>query len=164
MPELCEKLAERLREDGRRTLEFLQNIPPESWNVTIYTEGNSWTLHQIIAHFVSAELGNSRLVKSIVRGGPGSPIDFNIDSFNQKEVELLESEPDQFLLDLFSASREKTVDMVRAFTASDLAKNGRHPFLGEAAVEDIIKLIYRHNQIHIRDIKRVLGSTADQPM
>jgi hypothetical protein len=36
----------------------------------------------------------------------------------------------------------------------DLAKLGRHPFLGITSLEDIIKMVYRHNQIHMREIRR----------
>jgi hypothetical protein len=39
---------------------------------------------------------------------------------------------------------------------ADLANTGRHPFLGWVAVEDIIKMLYRHDQIHLRDLRRLL--------
>jgi hypothetical protein len=41
----------------------------------------------------------------------------------------------------------------------DLAKQGRHPFLGTASLSDMIKLMYMHNQIHIRDIRRMLADS-----
>ena len=36
---------------------------------------------------------------------------------------------------------------------SDLEKIGRHPFLGQTTLREMIKMVYLHNQIHIRDIK-----------
>jgi hypothetical protein len=46
--------------------------------------------------------------------------------------------------------------MVAEMDNNDLEIQGRHPFLGVAPLSDIIKLIYRHNQIHIREIRKTL--------
>jgi hypothetical protein len=35
-----------------------------------------------------------------------------------------------------------------------LLHQGRHPFLGRAPLSEIIKIIYRHNQIHLREIRQ----------
>jgi len=48
--------------------------------------------------------------------------------------------------------------MVSQFDDPDLEKSGRHPWLGMAQVEEIIKLMYRHNQIHQREIREALES------
>ena len=49
--------------------------------------------------------------------------------------------------------RQATIKKVRALPDQDLGKMGRHPYLGVASLADIIKLIYRHNQIHQRDFR-----------
>jgi len=49
--------------------------------------------------------------------------------------------------------REKMATWVESLDEADLAKEGRHPFLGETTVEEMIKLVYRHNQIHYRDMR-----------
>jgi hypothetical protein len=64
------------------------------------------------------------------------------------------------LLTRFKEYRRKNIDVVENFRSEDLVKTGRHPFLGVAQLEEIIKLIYRHNQIHLRDIRRVLQVNA----
>jgi len=60
------------------------------------------------------------------------------------------------LLEEYEGLRAATINLVREMSAHDLQKVGRHPFLGLATIEDIIKLIYRHNQIHVRDMRKVL--------
>ena len=52
---------------------------------------------------------------------------------------------------------EPGATVVAHMTPEDLPKVGRHPFLGAAPLEDIIKLLYRHNQIHQRDVRRLLS-------
>jgi hypothetical protein len=40
---------------------------------------------------------------------------------------------------------------------ADLERIGRHPFLGVAPLVEMIKLVYRHNGIHIRDARKLVG-------
>jgi hypothetical protein len=39
---------------------------------------------------------------------------------------------------------------------SDLELQGRHPFLGMTSIREMVKMLYLHNQIHYRDLKKVL--------
>ena len=61
------------------------------------------------------------------------------------------------LLAEFKQLRAFTVEMVSGFQAGDLEKQGRHPFLGVTTVEEMLKLMYLHLQLHTRDVKRALG-------
>ena len=38
----------------------------------------------------------------------------------------------------------------------ELEIKGRHPFLRETVLREMIKMLYLHNQIHYRDFKKVL--------
>jgi hypothetical protein len=37
---------------------------------------------------------------------------------------------------------------------SDLERRGNDPYLGETSLGDMIKLTYRHPQIHMREIRK----------
>ena len=39
---------------------------------------------------------------------------------------------------------------------TDLDREGRHPFFGPSALEKLLKLVYRHNMLHLRDIRHAL--------
>jgi len=54
----------------------------------------------------------------------------------------------------FQDVRAKMATWVETLNEEDLQKEGRHPFLGETTVEEMIKLVYRHNQIHYRDMRK----------
>jgi hypothetical protein len=45
----------------------------------------------------------------------------------------------------------------------DLGREGRHPWLGWDKIGKFLKLVYRHNMIHQRDMRRALeeGQPAD---
>ena len=157
MSNRIEHLCKRLRSSAEKSQAFFQELIPQDWDEQIYTEGASWTIKQIMAHFVMAEGGMARLVARIVETGQGVPEDFDLDSYNEYQAGKLENSTPAELLDEFLSTREETIRMVSQFSADDLEKTGRHPWLGIARVEDIIKLMYRHNQIHQREIREALG-------
>jgi hypothetical protein len=150
------QLAERLSLEGEKTLAFFASLQPEQYQRSIYTEGTQWNPRQILAHFVSAEAGFQSLIENILAGGQGVQEGFDIDRFNEKEVSAMLELPVSELVDRFSAVRIRTVDVVRQLSDEDLARSGRHPFLGLVPVESMVKLIYRHNQMHLRDIRRAI--------
>ena len=94
----------------------------------------------------------------IVAGGAGVPDDFDLDRYNESKVRKVGERSFEELLDAFAAFRGETIDLVATLSLADLDKVGRHPFLGLAPVEDILKLMYRHAQIHQRDIRRYIKS------
>ncbi len=157
MSSKSEHLCKRLRSSAEKTQAFFQELTPEQWDEQIYTEGASWTISQIMAHFVMAEDGMMRLVARIVETGEGVPEDFDLDSYNEYKASKLDQTSSDELIEKFLEARQKTIQMVSQFNDEDLEKIGRHPFLGIARVEDILKLMYRHNQIHQREIRETLG-------
>ena len=149
-------LCERLLAEAERAVSFFQELPQQGWTQTVYTEGSHWTVRQILAHFVATEASIYRLIENILVGGPGAPEDFNIDVYNEWKVAALGDAVIADLIEQFKILRQKTSDLVAQMSEDDLLKTGRHPFLGIASLTDIIKLLYRHNQIHIRDIRKVV--------
>ncbi len=135
---------------------FFRALTTQQLEQTLYTDGACWSVRQVLAHLVAAELSMTRLVESIVAGGAGSPEDFDLNRYNEHKVAGLEGVPVGQLLEQFAAARQGSAALARRLSPEDLQKTGRHPFLGVAPVSDILKLMYRHNQIHQRDIRNVL--------
>jgi hypothetical protein len=162
MPETPERLAERLAVESQKTVEFFRALSPVQWDCVVYTQGPVWTAHHLLAHFVSAEQAIRTLIEDVYAGGAGATEDFDIDRFNAGEVaEWVEYTPEE-LLQEFEASRQECIALVRRMKTADLANIGRHPFLGLVALEDIIKMLYRHDQIHLRDLRRLLKPEAGE--
>ena len=156
MPETPEFLADRLRAEGARVIDFFNTLSMEQWAVIVYQQDNSWTLHDLLAHFVSSEIGRLGLIIDVASGGRGAPPDFDIDKFNQQQVDRLSNKSNSDLLRIFSQERERLIELVRALRQEDLDRIGNDPFLGEVTLAEMIKLTYRHLQIHLRDTKRCL--------
>jgi hypothetical protein len=156
MPDNAQALADRLHEEGRRVVKFFNQLTPEQWKVVIYPQQSDWTMHHLLAHFVSAEIGRQELVENVYNGGEGAPQQFDIDRFNQIEVERLSKQSSQDLIRSFTQRREKLVKLVSSMSEQELNRVGRDPYLGQVGLIEMIKLTYLHLQIHLRDARRCL--------
>jgi hypothetical protein len=147
-------LVDRLKVESEKTLAFFQSLAGEQWEQRIYTEGTQWTAQHVLAHFVLTENAILELIDVILSGGPGAPEGFDIDGFNESRIILLREVPPVELIERFAEARQTTITRVSQMTETDLARVGRHPALGLTPIEDFLKLLYRHNQIHQRDVRR----------
>ena len=157
MPDTPTHLSERMLSEGQRTLAFFRTLTPDQWRLTIYTEGSEWAVRDVLAHFVSAESGMTRLVENILSGGAGTPDDFDLNAYNERKVAGLKDVSTEDLLAQFAILREKSAALACRLSPEDLLKTGRHPWLGVTNISEILKMMYRHNQIHQRDIRRSIG-------
>jgi hypothetical protein len=63
----------------------------------------------------------------------------------------------------FAAARAQVVVLVERLAEADLDRRGRHPFLGDASLEDILKLLYRHTMLHERDARKAIETGQPLP-
>jgi hypothetical protein len=157
MPDTPVFLSERLLHEGEKSIAFFQSLAPEQLVQTIYTDGSHWTVQQVLSHFVFSEHSLCRLVENIAAGGSGAPENFDIDSYNERKVKDFEKTPPLELMEQFRQNRKKMALVVANLQMDDLQRHGRHPFLGVVPLTEIIKIIYRHNQIHQREIRMGLA-------
>ncbi len=162
MPNNPQHLVSRLTDVGLNTVAFFQDLTPEQWLCTVYSQGDCWTARQVLAHFVATEAAIRLLVEDIVSGGAGASEGFDIDAFNEREVESLREVSPAELLRRFTAQRQANACLVGSLQPGDLLKIGRHPFLGLTSVEEIIKMLYRHNQIHVREMRQVFDPSQER--
>jgi hypothetical protein len=162
VPDSPDHLVVRLSTEAQKTTEFFRSLAPDQWERTVYTEGSCWTVRQVLAHFVATEGAFHQLFENVLAGGPGAPEEFNIDSYNERKVAgLREFSPDE-LLRQFSDRRQANIELVKGMQPLDLLKTGRHPFLGITTLEEMVQLLYRHTQIHQRDMCR-LSAAGEEP-
>ena len=150
------KLATRLEKEGQKVLDYFNALADEQWHTKVYTEDQVWTIRHVLAHFVTSERGLLRLFKSIREGGLGASKDFSIDHYNARQQEKSRDLTPQELLGQFADVRADTVKWVSRLSDEDLAKEGRHPFLGQVQLVEMLKMLYLHNQIHFRDFRKLV--------
>ena len=153
MSAAAEKLSTRLINEGGKTAAFFSELPPEIWDKSLYSEGASWTVRQVLVHIVETETALPRLFKDIVKGGGGIDRDFDLNAYNERTVEEITERDPEKLVSMFTARRELTIDFVSKLSDKDLEMEGYHPFLGQAVIKEMIRLFYLHVQLHIRDVR-----------
>ena len=150
------ELAEKLKTEGERMVAFFAGLTDDQWGLDVYTEGAIWSIRNVLAHFVTSERGLLKLFERIRANGEGSPEDFSIDRYNASQQEKTKDLPPAELLEQYKQIRAETVQWVSGLKDEELEIKGRHPFLGETIIREMVKMWYLHNQLHYRDVKRVL--------
>jgi hypothetical protein len=150
------ELAEKLTKEGGKFVEFFSTLKDEDWDREVYTEGEMWTLRNVLSHFVTSERGLVKLFESIRQGGAGSTDDFSIDRYNAAQQARTKNFTPAELLEQYKEVRANSVAWVSGLKDEELEIKGRHPFLGETVIREMIKMLYIHNQTHYRDVKKVL--------
>ncbi len=150
------ELAEKLRSEGERFVSIFADLTDEQWQKQVYTEGATWTIRNVLSHFVTSERGLLRLFENIRRGGEGASEDFSIDRYNAAMQARTQELTPQELLEQYRTTRAESVAWTSGLSESDLEKQGRHPFLGVTTIREMVKMLFLHNQLHYRDIRKAL--------
>lgn len=151
-----DELAEKLKSEGERFIGIFSGLSDNDWNQRVYTEGSIWTIRNILSHFVTSERGLLKLFEKIRQGEDGTPDDFSIDRYNAAMQERTKEASPQELIEQYQEVRASAVQWVSGLRESELEISGRHPFLGQSALRDMIKMLYIHNLNHYRDMKKAL--------
>jgi uncharacterized damage-inducible protein DinB len=149
-------LADKLRTEGEKFFALFAGLTDDQWEAEVYTEGETWTIRNVLSHFVTSERGLVRLFERIRLTGEGASDDFSIDRYNASQQEKTKDLSPQELLEQYKAIRADSIAWTLSLDEADLEKQGRHPYLGMTILREMIKMLYLHNQIHYRDMKKVL--------
>ena len=150
------ELAEKLKSEGEKFVGIFAGLKDEQWQMEVYTEGTTWTIRNVLSHFVSSERGLIKLFEQIRQGGAGSSEDFSIDRYNAAMQERTKGATPQELIEQYKEVRANAIQWVSGLNEAELEIAGRHPFLGQTVIREMIKMLYLHNQLHYRDMKKAL--------
>lgn len=162
MGQRTEEVARRLAERGPETVTFFRALSPEQWRQQVYTTGPEWDVRQVLCHFVSVERHYRRIFDAALHGD-SPPDSFDIDAFNAEQVASMARLSPADLLSQFEALRAASIAFVRTLSDADLDRQSWHPFFGWDKLEKYVRLLYRHNMIHERDIRRALETGVPVP-
>lgn len=150
------ELAEKLTSEGQKFIDIFSALTEDQWNAEVYTEGATWTVRNVLAHFITSERGLVKLFELIRQGGTGAGDDFSIDRYNEAQQQKTKEFTPAELLGQYRSVRANSVTWVSDLQESELEIQGRHPFLEMTSIREMVKMLYLHNQIHYRDLKKVL--------
>ena len=157
MPDTPASLAAKLQTEGDKMTAFFSALADADWQKTVYTEGSEWTVRSVLSHLLTAERAFLKLFENVRQGGPGASEDFDVDRYNASQQAKTKDISPAELLAGFKSTRAEMVAWVSALEQDDLAKKGRHAAMGLTTLQEMIKMIYLHNQMHLRDMKKSLS-------
>ena len=149
-------LAEKLKSEGEKFYSLFAGLTDDQWLAEVYTEGETWTIRNVLSHFVTSERGLVKLFEQIRLGGAGAADDFSIDRYNATMQARSKDLTPGELLEQYKEVRANSIAWTLSLSELDLEKQGRHPFLGMTSIREMIKMLYLHNQIHYRDMKKLI--------
>lgn len=155
MSEITE-LAEKLKLEGEKVYTLFSAFTDDQWNAEVYTEGTTWTIRHMLSHLVTSERGLIKLFERIRLGGGGASTDFSIDRYNAAQQERSKDLTPLEILVQYKEVRGNSIMWVSGLKDEELEIEGRHPFLNVTTIREMIKMIYIHNQVHTRDMKKAL--------
>jgi len=150
------ELAEKLKTEGEKYIEFFSAMNEALWQQEVYTEGEMWTVRNVLSHFVTSERGLVKLFEQIRQGSTGAAEDVSIDRYNASQQAKTKDLSPSELLEQYKEVRANSVKWVSGLKDEELEIKGRHPFLGETVLREMVKMLYIHNQLHFRDLKKAL--------
>ena len=151
---------EDLLNQARTDLKVLLSALNEAqWQTTVISEGQGWTVADIVAHLLENERGMSIQVHKIRQGRETVPEGFDLTQWNAGLRDRNDpAAPSELLADLDQV-RTKTLEVLRSIQESEWNLQGRHPSRGMITIEQYYQTIAGHDQHHADDIRKGLGLT-----
>ena len=157
MSERSIALADKLLFEGERTAQFFENLSAMQWLHQMYDHGAKWTVRGVFEHLIVSERQLQQLFEMIVRTKVGTPESMDVNLLNLERTGTLGLFSCAEMARDYRSTRQQTIEFTRELTDAQLAIRARHPAIGESALEDQIKLLYIHHQMHVREVKKALA-------
>ncbi len=150
--ELKQKLAQT-----RANLEnLLASLTPEQWCTPVISEGNTWTVLDVVAHLAENERGMSIHIHKIRHGKETVPEGFDLTQWNAGLKERAGTPTPAELLQTLAQTRAKTLEVLETIRDDEWRLTGHHPARGLITIEQYYETMAGHDAGHTDDIKTAL--------
>ena len=136
-----------------RLLAAAEGLDNEGWEWR--PDDNAWSVRLTLAHVGSAQWDHLQVVRRLIAGEPTALPDFDLDTWNAAAVEQRAEWPVAQVLADLEAAQEATVALLHSLDDQALAVTGTHPALGEVSVQQVLRIIPLHDNLHQRDIRKL---------
>lgn len=138
-------------------LTLLDSLNKTQWQTTVISEGQDWSVADIVTHLLENERGMSIHIHKIRQGRETVPADFDLEEWNAGLKERnAPAEPEQLLTGLAQV-RAKTLEVLATVEDHEWDLSGRHPDRGLITIAQYYETIAGHDRHHAADIRRGLG-------
>lgn len=149
-------IKEKLAAERQGLLNFLEGLSEDDWIRP--TDCDPWTVRDMLAHLVGAEVSQHGLIQMWLGGNTAMNPKFDINRWNAGQLRRRQERSILQLMDDLAAARQQTLKLLGQLSEGELDITGEHPFWGPGtSVERTIRGIYRHDRLHLADMRKALG-------
>jgi hypothetical protein len=153
-------LKQKLSQARTELENLLSSLTPDQWHTPIISEGDTWTVLDIVAHLVENERGMSIHVHKIRQGKETVPEGFDLTQWNAGLKGRMGSPTPADLRQNLAQTRAKTLEVLDSIQDAEWELIGRHPARGTITIEQYYETMAGHDRQHTNDIKKALGLTS----
>lgn len=157
---MADNRIEQIKQDlaeARQQLERVLSAAEAHQDVTVFSDGQGWTVRHLAIHLADAERGNCRQAMGIAAGQEVIPPDFDLDRYNRRTVEKRSAMTFAEARASLAASRAELLAWLDAVDDAALDARGRHATLRTMSAAEILDIIALHERLHAADIARAVG-------
>jgi hypothetical protein len=140
--------------------ELCQGLDEAAWNCPVHRHEGGWTVRDVVTHLASAGPGLLKAAQLMAEGRLEMRPDFDLDFWNQRQVQKQAGRSEAQLLDDLAALSRDMLAYLDALAAGDreavLARRGQHAVFGETTVEYVLRRVYQHEREHTLEIRQAL--------
>lgn len=138
----------------------LRNLEESDWAIEVYSEGEAWTVLDILRHLTAAERDMTLLMERIRQGSDGAPPDFDLNRWNSRSIEKAEAKTPADLQAEMLENRAYLLSMIESIEPEEWEMKGRHASLRIMSIEEILQLIADHEVRHTADIRQATANSG----
>lgn len=143
---------QKLAQSRMQLRSVLTRLTDEQWQAEVYSEGQTWTVTNVVAHLAESETGMSIQVHKVRQGQETVPEGFDLDRWNAGLTKRTGDISPEELLHKLAEVRTRTLQEMDTLKDEEWALTGRHPSQGVITIEQYYKVISGHEVMHAQDI------------
>lgn len=151
------KYEQQLTQSRETLKDLLASLNEEQWQTVVISEGQTWTVSDVVAHLLENEIGMSIHIHKTRQGKETVPEGFDVNEWNAGMKERKTAQTPQELLGNLDKARARTLQGLRELEEHEWSLKGRHPVQGMITIEQYYETIAGHDTHHANDIKQGLG-------
>jgi uncharacterized damage-inducible protein DinB len=148
---------DHLNHTREELLEVIGQMQPADWDRRVQSAEGGWTVKQMLLHLATSESGQINTGKAIAAGQSTVPDDFDLNRYNNRQIEKNKDKQPPEILFGMAESRQKLLAFLDEVSADDLDKRGKHARGDVISLEQLFYRISEHEADHAAEIKRALG-------
>ncbi len=145
-----------LEQTRAEVLAIASQLREDDWEKPVQGEGGKWTARQVLAHLAAAEIGQMSRIQRVLAGERYMPEGFNLDVWNDRQIQKRENQRVEDILKDLEASRQALLQLLDSLSEEQLDIEGQHAIGAMMTVEQMFYHLGNHERDHAAELRQAL--------